>query len=344
MRSSIQLASSAILLAIINGVTAGFDVNSNTNIAIYWGQNSYGQGTGDLAQQRLSYYCANMDVDIIPIAFATRIVGTGGQPEINLANAGNNCTTFDGTALLNCPEVAADIATCQNNYDKTILLSVGGATYTEGGFASSDAAVAAANTIWATFGPKQPGSNALRPFGNSSVDGFDFDFEAGTSNMAPFASQLRFLMDAASSASYTKNRYILTAAPQCPYPDFADNDMLNGTVFFDAIFVQFYNNYCGVQSYVAGASDQWNFNFGTWESWAKNTSKNSNVKVFLGVPANTGAAGSGYMSASALRSVITYSSQFSSFGGTMMWDATQAWANPGFINNVKGELHAVSNS
>lgn len=31
-----------------------------------------------------------------------------------------------------------------------------------------------------------------------------------------------------------------------PYPDLANNDLLNGGVRFDAIFVQFYNNYCGL--------------------------------------------------------------------------------------------------
>ncbi|OCK93058.1 glycoside hydrolase family 18 protein [Cenococcum geophilum 1.58] len=326
-------------MASINGVIAGFDANTKSNIAIYWGQNSYGQGSGDLAQQRLSYYCANTDIDVIPLAFLTVINGVGGQPEINFANQGNGCSTFNGTALLDCPNIAEDIATCQNTYSKTVLLSVGGATYSEGGFTSSSAAIAAADLIWATFGPQQSDSNAFRPFGSSSVDGFDFDFEAGVSNMVPFANQLRSLMDAATASS--GKMYLLTAAPQCPYPDYADNDMLNGAVSFDAIFVQFYNNYCGVSSYVAGSSTQNNFNFDTWDNWAKTVSKNTNVKVLLGVPANTG-AGAGYVSANTLNSVISYCTQFSSFGGVMMWDASQAWANSGFVGGVSGDLSAAT--
>lgn len=90
--------------------------------------------------------------------------------------------------------IRADIATCQSQ-GKTILLSLGGDAYTEGGFTSSDAAVAGANKIWATFGPVQAGSGALRPFGNAVVDGFDFDFEANVSNMAVFANRLRSLMN-----------------------------------------------------------------------------------------------------------------------------------------------------
>ena len=40
---------------------------------------------------------------------------------------------------------SADIQTCQTTYGKTILLSIGGATYTEGGFSSSSAAAASAD-------------------------------------------------------------------------------------------------------------------------------------------------------------------------------------------------------
>jgi chitinase len=72
--------------------------------------------------------------------------------------------------------------------------------------------------------------------------------------MVPFANQLRSLMDA--NAASTGKKWYLTAAPQCPYPDSADNTMLNGAVYLDAIWVQFYNNYCGLQSYIAGVSTQ----------------------------------------------------------------------------------------
>lgn len=57
------------------------------------------------------------------------------------------------------------------------MLSIGGDAYTEGGFTSADAATAGANKIWAMFGPVQSGNSALRPFGASVLDGFDFDFE-----------------------------------------------------------------------------------------------------------------------------------------------------------------------
>jgi len=183
---------------------------------------------------------------------------------LNFANQQNNCSTFSGTETIDCPQIGDDITTCQQTYGKTILLSVGGATYTEGGFSSSSAATSAAQELWAMFGPEQSGSSVNRPFGSAVIDGFDFDFETTVSNTVPFASELRSLMDADSSKTY-----YLTAAPQCPYPDVADNPMLSSSVKFDAVWVQFYNNYCGLQSYVAGDSTQNNFDFSTWDNWAK---------------------------------------------------------------------------
>jgi chitinase len=156
---------------------------------------------------------------------------------VNFASAGDSCTTFSGTTLLDCPQIAADIITCQNTYGKTIMLSIGGATYTEGGFASTSAAQTAADNIWAMFGPQQSGSTVNRPFGTAVVDGFDFDLEASNQNFVPFAQRLRANMDAASS-----KKFYLSAAPQCVYPDAATNDMLNGQVSFDFISIQFYNS------------------------------------------------------------------------------------------------------
>lgn len=69
-------------------------------------------------------------------------------------------------------------------------------------------------------------------------------------------------------------------------------------------------------------------------------SKNPAVKVFLGVPASTTAAGSGYESPANLLPVIKYCKQFSSFGGVMMWDASQAIANSGFLSGVASDLAA----
>ncbi|KJR84901.1 chitinase [Sporothrix schenckii 1099-18] len=291
-------------------VAGSFSSSGADNIAIYWGQNSHGAATGTSnAQQRLSFYCSNAQVDIIPLAFLNVI----SSPSVNFANAGDNCTAFSGSTLLGCSQLEEDIQTCQSKYGKTIMLSVGGATYTEGGFRSSIAATSAADNIWAMFGPVQSNGTVNRPFGKAVVDGFDFDFESSSSNMAPFASALRSKMDVATAAG--DKPYYLSAAPQCPYPDAADKDMLAGSVYFDFVMVQFYNNYCGLPSFVYAASKQNSFNFDTWDRWAKTSSKNPNVRVLLGIPGSSTAAGTGYTAGSSLTSIISYCKQFASFGG-----------------------------
>ena len=186
------------------------------------------------------------------------------------------------------------------------------------------------------LGPPQSGSQVHRPFGTSVIDGFDFDFETVNQNMAPFAKQLRTLMDA--DKAQTGKQWMLTAAPQCPYPDVADNQMLGGDVAFDAIWVQFYNNYCGLPSFIQGASTQGIFNFDTWDHWAKTVSANPNVKIMVGVPGSPTAAGTGYAPASALASIFSYCKQFSSFGGVMIWDVSQVYANHGFLDQVVSGL------
>ncbi|KAF2225408.1 glycoside hydrolase superfamily [Elsinoe ampelina] len=330
-----MIALSSLLLASLPLALAGFSSTANTNVAVYWGQNSYGQGTGNLSQQSLATYCRNSNVDIIPMAFLTQMTsGPGGEPVLNFANQQNGCGVFPGTQLIKCPNITKDIKTCQNQYGKTILLSIGGATYGEGGFSNNATAKAWADKLWAMFGPKQTGSSELRPFGNAVIDGFDMDMETTMTNSVAFAQRLRTLMNKS-----TAKKFYLTAAPQCPYPDHAVGPML-ANVGFDAIFVQFYNNYCGLQSFTSGTSTQNNFNYETWDAYAKTVSKKKVVKIFLGVPAGPTAAGSGYKSVADLRPIINYCKQFSSFGGVMSWDLSQAMANSGFLGGVKKALKA----
>ncbi|KAB8072338.1 glycoside hydrolase superfamily [Aspergillus leporis] len=307
MTSSKAVALFGLCLASLQGAQAALKLDSSNNLAVF------------------------------QIAFLTRINGAGGVPELNFANAGDNCTTFAGTSLLNCPQIATDIKECQF-LGKTILLSLGGATYTEGGFTSEAAAIAGAKEIWETFGPIT-NTTAKRPFGDAVVDGFDFDFEAQVSNMPAFANKLRSYF-----AGDPSKKYYITAAPQCPYPDLANGPMLDGAVYFDAIWIQFYNNYCGLQSYTPGTTTQNNFNFERWDTWAKQTSLNKNAKVYLGIPGNTGAAGTGYQPLAVVTQIIQYVKRFSSFGGVMIWDASQSYANSGFIPGIKAALASGASS
>ena len=65
---------------------------------------------------------------------------------------------------------------------------------------------------------------------------------------------------------------------------------------------------------------------GRRDIWARNTSVNPNVKIFVGAPASSTAAGTGYQTPQALADyAVTTRNSFPSFGGVMMWDASQAY-------------------
>ncbi|KAF2863483.1 glycoside hydrolase family 18 protein [Piedraia hortae CBS 480.64] len=332
-----------VFVALCSLCKANVFASSSNNVAVYWGQNSYGASSGELSQQPLATYCANTNIDIIPLAFLYSI--TNG-PQLNFANQQDNCTFFPGTQLLNCPDIGRDITTCQEQYNKTIILSIGGATYTEGGFSTPSEAEEWARKLWLMFGPPEqsPYPNKAptilprsisphRPFGNAKINGIDLDFESSMRNTLPFASKLRNIMDSSPNGPY-----YLTAAPQCPFPDLADDAMLSGGVSFDAVFVQFYNNYCGANSYIQGAEEQGYFNFGIWDEWARNGSVNKNVRVLVGVPGGPTAAGSGFLPLKGVEDVIGYCKRFASFGGVMVWDASQVVAQRGLLEGVRGCL------
>ncbi|KAJ2767609.1 Chitinase 2, partial [Coemansia nantahalensis] len=108
--------------------------------------------------------------------------------------------------------------------------------------------------------------------------------------------------------------YYIAAAPQCPFPDAYLGPTLD-SAWFDMVFVQFYNNYCGLNAY-----PRW-FNFEDWDNWAKTKSANKDVKIFIGAPGSPTAASSGYADGAALRTVYdSVRSKYTSLGGVMTWD------------------------
>ncbi|KAJ7636393.1 glycoside hydrolase family 18 protein [Roridomyces roridus] len=310
------MISVTILAAVLVGGASqvmAYNASCGDNLAVYWGQNSVG------GQQNLAAYCQDSTINAIPIAFLNKFFSTGGLPEINLANTcGIANGVFPGTSLANCQFLAADIEACQQR-NKIVTLSLGGGTGIDA-LASDTQGIAFANTIWDLF---LGGSSDTRPFGSAVLDGVDLDIEAGSpTGFAAFVNQIRNLSVGANK------QYFVTAAPQCPFPDAHLGDALNAANF-DAIYVQFYNNACGISTpdvsvqfiFIRGISSPpgQTFDFWAWDTWAKTVSPNKNVKIFIGAPASPAAA-DGYIDAETLGALaVSTRSQFSSFGGVMLW-------------------------
>ncbi|KIJ04741.1 chitinase [Paxillus involutus ATCC 200175] len=316
------------------GHVAAYDNSYYDNVVLYWGQDSYGATHTDTAylQQPISYYCQDGAVDAIPVAFVDTFFGTGGMPVLNLANTYNptDNATFSGTELTNCSSLASDIEYCQSR-GKIVTISLGGAGGSTG-FTDDAQAQTFAQTIWDLF---LGGSSTMRPFGGAVLDGVDLDIEGGASTgYAAFVTEIRSLASGASK------QYYVTGAPQCPFPDAYLGSVIN-QVGFDAIYVQFYNNVCGLQNYDV-VSD---WSFGVWDIWAQQTSPNPNVKIYIGAPASSTAAGTGYLPIGNLSSIaVQMRKSFPSFGGVMLWDASQAYANNRYDLMIKNALVATGST
>lgn len=73
--------------------------------------------------------------------------------------------------------------------------------------------------------------------------------------------------------------------------------------------------------------------------WARTTSPNKNIKVYVGAPASSTAAGQGYVDAATLsRIATTMRKNFPSFGGVMLWDASQAYGMSAAIAGSRDNL------
>lgn len=145
---------------------------------------------------------------------------------------------------------------------------------------------------------------------------------------------IAFLKQLDTHFKTSAKKYYVTAAPQCVYPDANLQATLDGYPF-DAVYIQFYNNPCGLQNF--NSPSQWNY--GTWDIWARTISPNPNVKIYIGAPASITAAGGGYVMASTLLDIAKKTrDNFPSFGGIMFWDASQARQNNRIDKFIKDGL------
>ncbi|SCU85666.1 LANO_0C04940g1_1 [Lachancea nothofagi CBS 11611] len=294
----------------------GFDASAKSNVAVYWGQASAG------SQDSLASYCQSSDVDIVLLSFLYSF------PDPVSLDFSSACSSTFSDGVLHCDQIGEDIKTCQS-LGKKIMLSMGGSVGSYG-FSSDSQAEDFATTLWNTFGG---GSGSERPFDDAVVDGFDFDIEnQNPTGYAALAKKLREYFNSASKA------YYLSAAPQCFYPDASVGDLLNNADI-DFAFIQFYNNYCNVDA---------QFNWDTWTQFAA-SAPNPNIKLYLGLPGSSSAAGSGYISdLSKIQSTVDTISESNNFGGIMLWDASQSFSNKvdgeSYVAQMKSILSSVGSS
>ncbi|KAF7310626.1 Glycoside hydrolase family 18 protein [Mycena chlorophos] len=368
-------------LAAFSLTALAFDITRFDNVVAYWGQNSIGAIAGTPPseyQKPLSYYCNDDSVDVFPIAFVNAFFSTGGLPSLNLANTCNptDNATFAGTNLPNCQSLASDIEYCQSQ-GKVVTISLGGANAAVG-FSGDSEAVTFAQTIWNLFlGPSSgellitaadlgtkvdrrlrvPSARLFWMALTSSERVLYFRLSSersGSIENGGSTGYVAFVNEIRSLASGASKKYYISAAPQCPYPDQNLGSVINGASF-DMIYVQFYDNQCDLTNY--GTISDWDY--GLWDIWATTVSPNPNVKVFIAAPANTAAAGSGYVSLSTLSSILKATrDSFPSFGvscflqllcssllkcqlGAALWDISQSEANNDYASGVKSALVAA---
>ncbi|KAH0673120.1 hypothetical protein KY284_024207 [Solanum tuberosum] len=251
-------------------------------IVIYWGQNG-NEGT-------LASTCASNNYAIVNIAFLV-VFGNGQTPVLNLAG---HCNPSVG----GCTGLSNDIRACQSRGIK-VMLSLGGGV---GSYSLSSAVDArnVANYLWNNY---LGGQSTSRPLGDAILDGIDFDIERGTTQ------HWDELARALSGFSQQRKVY-LTAAPQCPFPDSWLNGALS-TGLFDYVWVQFYNN--PPCQYSGGSAENLK---SYWNKWTAIQAG----KIFLGLPAAPGAAGSGFIPSDVLVSqVLPAISGSPKYGGVMLW-------------------------
>lgn len=146
-----------------------FDSTASSNIAVYFGRTNATRKGGLLP------LCQDRNINIVVLAFITKIFAGGGYPEITFDQLCDGPTTEmrteGATGLVSCVDLANDITACQSLGTK-ILIGIGGQNG-NATFSSSAEAEQGANMLWNVFGGGNDLNTTLRPFGNVTVDGFD---------------------------------------------------------------------------------------------------------------------------------------------------------------------------
>ncbi|KAI0428547.1 glycoside hydrolase superfamily [Xylaria sp. FL1042] len=314
-----SISAFSISLLGLHLASATYDPSRSDNVATYWGQNSLG---GANTQRPLIEVCeSELNVDIINMAFLTSLSDIEGG--LNFANSYR--------------PTEREIIACQTQYNKTIILSLGGAVLGNTvALENEGSAYEISRRIWDSFGPSSISKPwVARPFGSASVDGFDLDIEVPYPNIHLVARGLRSLMNSETAVSGRK--FYLSAAPQCPFPDLNLNSILQGhtATALDFVFIQFYNNAgCDVRS----PNGFWK-SLENWSMWANATG----ARAFVGLPGGVTAISeenrASYVEGSVFAAnYVNKAKEFFGFAGIGVWDMSQLDSNPTFLPSIAGAL------
>jgi chitinase len=295
---------------------------------VYWGQN----GGGTVENNDLSAYCTSTSgIDVIVLAF---LYSFGNGNNIPSGTIGESCYISTSGEGQNCAAVATSIATCQSAGIK-VILSLGGAS---GSYSLQSQAEAEeiGQYIWDSYA-NSGNTTVQRPFGNTFVNGFDFDIEVNGGSSQYYPSMISTLRS--NFASDPSHTYYITGAPQCPIPE-PNMGIIIGNATFDYLWVQFYNNNNGLdnntyESCALPFNGNAPFNYDQWVSFIAST-PSANAKIFIGVPAAPLAANGGtggetyYITPAQLAELVGEYESNSAFGGIMMWSAGFSDSN---VNN-----------
>ncbi|KAF3774449.1 Hevamine-A [Nymphaea thermarum] len=291
-----------LLMIGILAVSVGYS-NGDGKIAIYWGQNVQ----NEIQEVSLAETCETGTFSYVVIAFLN-VFGDGKNPQFDLST---HCPSYTS-----CPELAPQITRCKELGVK-LLLSLGGGG---SGFniTSAEDAKSVADYLWLNF---LAGESYTGPFGPAVLDGIDFDMlGAGTTTDYPdFA---RYLKDYATD----DHPVLLTAAPQCFYPDYWLGSAIS-TGLFDIVWPQFYDNSPCHYPNMAGLKEYWNI-------W---TTRVTTPTFFLGLPAAPEAAPSGgYIPPENLIfDVLPIVRGLPKYGGILLWNKYYDQLNGNYSDHLK---------
>nr|CAD1834059.1 unnamed protein product [Ananas comosus var. bracteatus] len=257
---------SSLLFALLLSALAA--VSRGGSIAVYWGQNG-NEGT-------LASACATGYYAYVNLAFLTTF-GNGQTPVLNLAG---HCDPSSG----GCTGLTSDIQSCQSSGVK-VLLSLGGAS---GSYSLSSTADAqsVADYLWNNFLGGAPRRGRSVPPCSTASTSISNPEGPPTMTTSPISSRrsrfVKILLRLELKFKLTENgilincaqQVLLTAAPQCVYPDANLGPALQ-TGLFDYVWVQFYNN-PGCE-YTSGSTSNLISSWGTWTSSVQATN------IFMGL-------------------------------------------------------------